>query len=71
MAQYFAKYSDGEMLVIPCSEVFTGSPGKYVTLKDTLSSFKAILNGEYDHLPEQAFYMVGGIDEAVEKATKL
>ncbi|QTR51461.1 F0F1 ATP synthase subunit beta [Candidatus Thiothrix anitrata] len=53
------------------AEVFTGSPGKYVTLKDTLSSFKAILNGEYDHLPEQAFYMVGGIDEVVEKATKL
>lgn len=53
------------------AEVFTGSPGKYVTLKDTLSSFKAILNGEYDHLPEQAFYMVGGIEEVVEKATKL
>ncbi|MDD5391943.1 MAG: F0F1 ATP synthase subunit beta [Thiothrix sp.] len=53
------------------AEVFTGSPGKYVSLKDTLSSFKAILNGEYDHLPEQAFYMVGGIDEVVEKATKL
>ena len=53
------------------AEVFTGSPGKYVTLKETLSSFKAILNGEYDHLPEQAFYMVGGIDEVVEKATKL
>ena len=53
------------------AEVFTGSPGKYVTLKETLSSFKAILNGEYDHLPEQAFYMVGGIDEVIEKATKL
>ncbi|UJS24516.1 F0F1 ATP synthase subunit beta [Thiothrix winogradskyi] len=53
------------------AEVFTGSPGKYVTLKETLSSFKAILNGEYDHLPEQAFYMVGGIEEVVEKATKL
>ena len=53
------------------AEVFMGSPGKYVTLKETLSSFKAILNGEYDHLPEQAFYMVGGIDEVVEKATKL
>lgn len=53
------------------AEVFTGSPGKYVTLKDTLSSFKSILNGEYDHLPEQAFYMVGGIEEVVEKATKL
>ncbi|MFN3785656.1 MAG: F0F1 ATP synthase subunit beta, partial [Thiothrix sp.] len=53
------------------AEVFTGSPGKYVPLKDTLASFKAILNGEYDHLPEQAFYMVGGIDEVVEKAAKL
>ncbi len=53
------------------AEVFTGSPGKYVTLKDTLASFKGILNGEYDHLPEQAFYMVGSIDEAVEKAKKL
>jgi len=53
------------------AEVFTGAPGKYVTLKETLASFKAILNGEYDHLPEQAFYMVGGIEEAVEKAKKL
>ncbi|MEK7323506.1 MAG: F0F1 ATP synthase subunit beta [Pseudomonadota bacterium] len=53
------------------AEVFTGSPGKYVSLKDTISGFKAIVNGEYDHLPEQAFYMVGGIDEAVEKAKKL
>ncbi|MDH5230398.1 MAG: F0F1 ATP synthase subunit beta [Gammaproteobacteria bacterium] len=50
------------------AEVFTGSPGKYVSLKDTISGFKAILNGEYDHLPEGAFYMVGSIDEAVEKA---
>ena len=50
------------------AEVFTGSPGKYVPLKDTISSFKAILAGEYDHMPEQAFYMVGGIDEAIEKA---
>ncbi|TVQ70472.1 MAG: F0F1 ATP synthase subunit beta [Oceanospirillales bacterium] len=50
------------------AEVFTGSPGKYVPLKDTISSFKAILEGEYDHMPEQAFYMVGGIDEAIEKA---
>ncbi|MCP4993317.1 MAG: F0F1 ATP synthase subunit beta [Gammaproteobacteria bacterium] len=49
------------------AEVFTGSPGKYVTLKETISSFKAIVEGEYDHLPEQAFYMVGGIDEAVER----
>ncbi|WP_417579391.1 F0F1 ATP synthase subunit beta [Nitrincola sp.] len=50
------------------AEVFTGSPGKYVPLKDTISSFKGILAGEYDHMPEQAFYMVGGIDEAIEKA---
>lgn len=50
------------------AEVFTGAPGKYVSLKDTISGFKAIVNGEYDHLPEQAFYMVGTIEEAVEKA---
>jgi F-type H+-transporting ATPase subunit beta len=49
------------------AEVFTGSPGKYVPLKDTIASFKAIVNGEYDHLPEQAFYMVGGIEEAAAK----
>jgi F-type H+-transporting ATPase subunit beta len=53
------------------AEVFTGSPGKYVSLKDTIKGFKAILEGEYDHLPEQAFYMVGSIDEAVEKAKTL
>ena len=53
------------------AEVFTGSPGKYVSLKDTIAGFKGIVNGEYDHLPEQAFYMVGTIDEAVEKAKKL
>jgi F-type H+-transporting ATPase subunit beta len=53
------------------AEVFTGSPGKYVSLKDTLAGFSGILNGDYDNLPEQAFYMVGGIDEAVEKAKKL
>ena len=53
------------------AEVFTGSPGKYVSLKDTIRGFKAICDGEYDHLPEQAFYMVGGIEEAVEKAKKL
>jgi F-type H+-transporting ATPase subunit beta len=53
------------------AEVFTGSPGKYVSLKDTVSSFKAIVAGEYDHLPEQAFYMVGTIEEAVEKAKEL
>jgi F-type H+-transporting ATPase subunit beta len=49
------------------AEVFTGSPGKYVSLKDTIAGFKAIVNGEYDHLPEQAFYMVGGIEEAAAK----
>jgi F-type H+-transporting ATPase subunit beta len=53
------------------AEVFTGSPGKYVTLKETIRGFKGIIAGEYDHLPEQAFYMVGGIDEAVEKAAKM
>ncbi|WP_445395132.1 F0F1 ATP synthase subunit beta [Zobellella sp. An-6] len=53
------------------AEVFTGSPGKYVSLKDTISGFKGILNGDYDALPEQAFYMVGSIDEVVEKAKKL
>jgi len=53
------------------AEVFTGAPGKYVPLKETISSFKAILAGEYDHMPEQAFYMVGGIEEAVEKAKKV
>ncbi len=50
------------------AEIFTGSPGKYVSLKDTIAAFKGILDGEYDNLPEQAFYMVGGIEEAVEKA---
>ncbi|MFJ5446567.1 F0F1 ATP synthase subunit beta [Methylobacillus methanolivorans] len=53
------------------AEVFTGAPGKYVTLKDTIKGFKAIVAGEYDHLPEQAFYMVGAIEEAVEKAKTL
>ncbi|HKK04872.1 MAG TPA: F0F1 ATP synthase subunit beta [Gammaproteobacteria bacterium] len=53
------------------AEVFTGSPGKYVSLKDTIAGFKGIVEGEYDHLPEQAFYMVGSIDEAVEKAKTL
>jgi len=53
------------------AEVFTGSPGKYVSLKDTINAFKGIVNGEYDHMPEQAFYMVGSIDEAVEKAKKM
>jgi F-type H+-transporting ATPase subunit beta len=53
------------------AEVFTGSPGKYVSLKETIAGFTGILAGEYDSLPEQAFYMVGGIEEAVEKAKKL
>ncbi len=53
------------------AEVFTGSPGKYVSLKDTISGFKGILEGQYDDLPEQAFYMVGGMDEAIEKAKSM
>ncbi|MFH1599895.1 MAG: F0F1 ATP synthase subunit beta [Pseudomonadota bacterium] len=53
------------------AEVFTGSPGKYVTLKETIRGFKMIVDGECDSLPEQAFYMVGGIDEAFEKAKKM
>ncbi|NPU90442.1 MAG: F0F1 ATP synthase subunit beta [Gammaproteobacteria bacterium] len=53
------------------AEVFTGSPGKYVALKETIRGFKMILAGELDHLPEQAFYMVGSIDEAIEKAKKV
>ena len=53
------------------AEVFTGSPGKYVKLADTIKSFKGILTGDYDDLPEQAFYMVGTIEEAVEKAKTL
>ena len=53
------------------AEVFTGSPGKYVSLKDTIKGFQGILSGEYDDLPEQAFYMVGSIEEAVAKAKTL
>jgi len=53
------------------AEVFTGSPGVYVPLKETIRGFKGIVNGEYDHLPEQAFYMVGTIDQAVEKGEKM
>jgi F-type H+/Na+-transporting ATPase subunit beta len=53
------------------AEVFTGSPGKYVSLKDTIKGFKMIASGELDHLPEQAFYMVGTIEEAIEKAKKI
>tara|TARA_S200000501_G_scaffold8944_1_gene8074 strand:+ start:13280 stop:14656 length:1377 start_codon:yes stop_codon:yes gene_type:complete len=53
------------------AEVFTGSPGKYVSLKDTIKGFKSIIDGEYDHLPEQAFYMIGSIEEAEERAKAL
>lgn len=53
------------------AEVFTGSPGKYVSLRDTIRGFRAIIDGEYDHLPEQAFYMVGSVEEALEKAEKM
>ena len=53
------------------AEVFTGSPGVFVQLADTIKSFKGLCAGDYDHLPEQAFYMVGTIDEAVAKAEKL
>ncbi len=53
------------------AEVFTGSPGKYVTLEETLAGFKGILEGKYDYLPEASFYMVGSIEEAIEKAEKL
>ena len=53
------------------AETFTGSPGKFVSLKETIAGFKAIVNGEYDHLPEQAFYMVGPIEEAIERAKQL
>jgi F-type H+-transporting ATPase subunit beta len=53
------------------AEVFTGSPGVYVKVEDTIRSFKAIVAGEYDHLPEAAFYMVGTIDDAVKKAESM
>ena len=53
------------------AETFTGTAGKYVSLKDTIAGFKGIANGDYDDLPEQAFYMVGSIDEVVEKAKSL
>jgi F-type H+-transporting ATPase subunit beta len=53
------------------AEVFTGSPGKLVSLADTIKGFKGLVEGQYDHLPEAAFYMVGSIDEAIEKAQKL
>ena len=54
-----------------CAEVFTGSPGKLVDLESTIKGFDAICKGEYDHLPEAAFYMVGSIEEVVQKAEKL
>jgi F-type H+-transporting ATPase subunit beta len=53
------------------AEVFTGISGVFVQLEDTVKSFKAVVDGEYDHLPEQAFYMVGGIEQAIEKAKKM
>jgi F-type H+-transporting ATPase subunit beta len=53
------------------AEVFTGTPGKFVPLKETIKGFKMIINGECDNLPEQAFYMVGPIEEAIEKAKQL
>jgi F-type H+-transporting ATPase subunit beta len=53
------------------AEVFTGAPGKFVALKDTIKGFKDLVDGKYDHLPEAAFYMVGTIEEAVEKGRKL
>ena len=53
------------------AKVFTGSDGKQVPLEETIQSFKAVVAGEYDHLPEAAFYMVGGIDEVIEKANKM
>ncbi len=53
------------------AEVFTSIPGKFVQIEDTVKSFKAVVDGEYDHLPEAAFYMVGGIEDAVAKAKKL
>ena len=53
------------------AEIFTGSPGIQVPLEDTVASFKGLVEGEYDHLPEQAFYMVGGIADVIEKAAKM
>lgn len=53
------------------AEVFTGTPGKFVSLKDTIKGFQMILNGELDHLPEVAFYMIGDINEVIQKAEKL
>jgi F-type H+-transporting ATPase subunit beta len=66
-----ARSSASSVAAVPRGRSVHRLAGKYVSLKDTIRGFKGILNGEYDHLPEQAFYMVGGIDEAVEKAKKL
>ena len=69
--QELEKYKDFYLNHFFVAEVFTGSPGKLVDLDDTIKGFDAICKGEYDHLPEAAFYMVGGIEEAIEKAEKL
>jgi F0F1-type ATP synthase, beta subunit len=53
------------------AETFTGTPGKYVSLSETIKGFQAIVNGDYDHLPEQAFYMIGEISEAEKKADEV
>ena len=53
------------------AEVFTGSPGKFVSLEDTIKGFDGLVKGDYDHIPEAAFYLVGTIEEALEKATKM
>ena len=53
------------------AETFTGIPGKYVKLEDTIESFERVADGEFDHLPEQAFYMMGGIDDVIAQAEKL
>ncbi len=53
------------------AEEFTGTPGRYVKLEDTIEAFERVVVGEFDHLPEQAFYMVGGIEEVIENAKKL
>jgi F-type H+-transporting ATPase subunit beta len=53
------------------AEQFTGTPGRYVTIPDTIRSFKGLIEGEYDDLPEAAFYMVGSIDEAIERAKEI
>ena len=64
-------YEEKYVLTFLISEVFTGSPGKLVDLDSTIKGFDSICKGEYDHLPEAAFYMVGTIEEAIEKAKKM